>query len=181
MSGFQRLVIVCKANRHPAKMTLIGKFSFGLSGEWRNNGRTLHFHWGEKKRIYILTIVDRTTRCFLGYKIVWERTQAAIQDLVDEAVKAKHYFSDAFDAYERLWYHNGHYEVSEGKTDIYSVEGDNAEVRHYLASLARRSRCFSRCEKALDWAIKLFIYCFNHRQLLKQRFPNYPAHVFQSL
>jgi IS1 family transposase len=112
----------------------------------------------------------------MGYKIVWDRTQAAIQDLVDEAVKAKHYFSDAFDAYERLWYPYGHCEVSDGKTDTYSVEGDNAELRHYLA---RRSRCFSRCEKALDCAIKLFIYCFNQRQLLKQRFPNYPAHVFQ--
>lgn len=101
--------------------------------------------------------------------------------MVDEAVKAKHYYSDAFDAYDRLWYHYGHYEVSDGKTDTYSVEGDNSELRHYLARLARRSRCFSRCVEALEWAIQLFIYCFNRRQLVKQRFPNYPAHVFQSI
>jgi insertion element IS1 protein InsB len=103
----------------------------------------------------------------------------AIQDMVDEAVKAKRYHSDAFDAYDRLWYHYGSYEVSEGKTDTYSVEGDNAELRHYLARLARRSRCFSRCIKALEWAVRLFIYSFNRRQLHKQRFPDYPAHVFQ--
>jgi hypothetical protein len=27
--------------------------------------------------------------------------------------------------------------------------------------------------------LKLFMYCFNRRQLHKQRFPNYPALVFQ--
>ena len=107
----------------------------------RRNGRTLHFHRREKKPVYIITIVDRATRCFLSYKVVWERTQVAIQDMVDEAVKAKRYHSDAFDAYDRLWYHYGSYEVSEGKTDTYSVEGDNAELRHYLARLARRSCC----------------------------------------
>jgi IS1 family transposase len=99
--------------------------------------------------------------------------------MVDQAVKAKRYHSDAFDAYDRLWYHYGQYEVSQGKTDTFSVEGDNAELRHYLARLARRSRCFSRCIDALEWAVRLFIYCFNRRQLHKQRFPDYPAHVFQ--
>ena len=59
--------------------------------------------------------------------------------MVDKAVKAKQYHGDAFDVYERLWYHYCHYEVSEGKTDTYSVEGGNAELRHYLARLARRS------------------------------------------
>ncbi len=113
--------------------------------------------------------------------MVWERTQAALQDLVDEAAKAKQYYSDAFDAYDRLWYHFGRYEVSVGKSETYSVEGNNAELRHYLARLARRSRCFSRRAEALEAAIKLFVYCFNHRQLRKQRFPNYPAHVFQSI
>ena len=76
--------------------------------------------------------------------MVWERTQQAIQDLVDTAPKSKRYYSDAFDAYYRLWYHMGQYEVSQGKTDTYSVEAGNAELRHYLARLARSTRCFSR-------------------------------------
>lgn len=121
--------------------------------------------------------MDRATRCYLGYKLVWERTQEVIQDLVDDAPKAKRYYSDAFDAYDRLWYHFGRYEVSKGKNDTYSVEGDNAELRHYLARLARRSRCFSRCPEALHCALKLFIFAFNARQLHKQLFPNYQAHV----
>ena len=109
--------------------------------------------------------------------VVWERTQAAIQHMVDDAPKAQWYFSDGFDAYSRLWYHFGRYEVSEGKNDTYSVEGDNAELRHYLARLARKSRCFSRCLEALQSALKLFVFAFNRRQLHKQIFPTYQVHV----
>jgi hypothetical protein len=43
--------------------------------------------------------------------------QQDIQEIVDTAPKAKQYFSDAFEACDRLWYHYGPYEVSEGKTD----------------------------------------------------------------
>jgi len=147
--------------------------------ERSGDGRIVHLYRGQKNPIFVITIVDRLTRCFLGFRVVWQRTQEVIQELVDEAPKAKRYYSDAFDAYDRLWYHWGVYEVSQGKNDTYSVEGDNAELRHYLARLARRSRCFSRCPEALKAALKLFMYCFNHRQLHKQRFPNYSAHVYQ--
>jgi IS1 family transposase len=113
----------------------------------------------------------------LGWAVVWVRTQEAIQHIVDRAPKAKWYYSDGFDAYQWLWYHGGRYEVSKGKTDTYSVEADNAELRHYLARLARKSRCFSRCPYALECALGLFVYCFNSRQLHKQRFPEYESHV----
>jgi NAD(P)H-dependent FMN reductase len=67
--------------------------------------------------------------------------------------------------------------ISKGKADTYSVEVDNAELRHYLARLARQSRCFSRCPYALECALRLFVFCFNSRQLHKQHFPTYVAHV----
>jgi len=88
----------------------------------------------------VITIIDHLTRCYLGLKVVWQQTQEVIQDMVDEAPNAKRYYSDA---YERLWYHGGIYELSQGKTDTYSVEGDNAEL-HHLAQLARRSCSFFR-------------------------------------
>lgn len=122
-------------------------------------------------------MVDRKTRCILGWAVVWIRTQEAIQLTIDDAPKAKWYYSDGFDAYQWLWYHLGRYEVSQGKSETYSVEGDNAELRHCLARRARKSRCFSRCPYALECALRLFVDCFNSRQLYKQQYPNYPAHV----
>lgn len=121
-----------------------------------------------KNRIYILTLVDRDTGCFLGCMLVWVRTQHAIQIMVGFAPKAANYYSDAFDAYSRLWYHGGQYQFSQGKADTYSVEGGNTQLRHYLARLARSSSCFSRCPYALVCALGLFIYCYNGRQLYKQ-------------
>ena len=60
---------------------------------------------------------------------------------------------------------------------IHTLEADNAELRHYLARLARRSRYFSRCPYALSCALRLFVYSFNRRQLYKLRYPAYAAHV----
>jgi IS1 family transposase len=83
---------------------------------------------GDKKTGF--TIVDRQTGYFLGWKVVFQRTQQAIQDLVDPRPKSKRYYSDAFDAYYRLGYHTGQNKVSQDKTDTYSVEAGNAELRH---------------------------------------------------
>ena len=121
--------------------------------------------------------MDRQTRCILGWKVVWERTAEVIQQIVDEAPKAKMYFSDGWEAYASLWYHFGRYEVSQGKTDTYSVEAVNAELRHYLARLARSSRCFSRCPYALEYALRLFVFCFNSRQLHRRTYPAFSTHL----
>jgi hypothetical protein len=97
--------------------------------------------------------------------------------MLDEAPKAKQDYSAAFEADDRLWDHLGRSEVSEGKTDPYAVEGDNAELRHYLARLARSARGFARCPSALECALRLFVYCYTRRQLDKQLYPAYPAHI----
>ena len=63
------------------------------------------------------------------------------------------------------------------KSHTYAVEADNAELRHYLARLVRRSRCFSRSIHALWRVVKLFVFDSNRRQRYKTTLPNYPAHV----
>jgi hypothetical protein len=58
---------------------------------------------------------------------------------------------------------------------------DDAELRHYLACLASSSRSFSRCPYSLECALRLFVYCYKRRQLYKQLYPAYPAHIKDSL
>jgi insertion element IS1 protein InsB len=67
------------------------------------------------------------------------------------------------------------------KSETYRVEGDNAELRHYLARLGRKSRCFSRCIHALHRAVRLFVFPWNTRQLYRQAYPAYPAHLITFL
>lgn len=113
----------------------------------------------------------------VGWRILWQRNRKNFQELIDTSPKAQQYFSDQFPLYSSLSYYPGKFAVSEGKTETFSVEGVNAELRHYLARLVRRSRCFSRCPYALACAIKLFVYCYNSRQIYKHKYPKYSTHL----
>ena len=124
-----------------------------------------------------MTIVDRRTSCVLGWAVEPHREAETLQGMVDQAPQADFYYSDLFATYRQLIYAPGCYTPMPDKSETFRVEGDNAELRHYLARLARRSRCFSRCIHALRRAIKLFVYLWNARQLKRYRFPKYPTHL----
>jgi len=83
--------------------------------------------------------------------------------------------------YLALLYHPGIHITLPNKSQTYRVEGNNAELRHYLARLARRSRCFSRSLTVLWQAVKVFVYAWNRRQLYRHAYPIYPAHLMDFL
>ncbi len=66
-----------------------------------------------------------------------------------EAPQAAFYFSDLFAISGQRVDTPGHYTPMPDKSETYRVEGVNAELRHCLARLACRPRCFSRCIHAL--------------------------------
>jgi len=120
--------------------------------------------------------VDRASRCILSWDVVTERTSENMQACLERAPQAGQYYSDAFPVYDTLYY-GAPYELREDKKETYSVEAVNADLRHYLKRLARKSRCFSRCPYALICALRLFVFCYNQRQLRKRLYPAYPAHL----
>jgi insertion element IS1 protein InsB len=124
-----------------------------------------------------MTFVDRRTRCILSWRVVYERSGAVVQEMIQESVQGRTYYSDAFEAYQTALYWPADYHALDDKSETFSVEGDNADLRHYLARLVRRSRCFTRCIHALRCAVKLFVCAFNRRQLARHRFPAYPHHL----
>ena len=131
--------------------------------------------------------MERSTRKFLAWSVVVKRTKAAFEALVkrtkaafealvDAAPPAKQYYSDAFPVWAASWY-PGEYEALTNKSQTFSVEGGNADLRHYVARLARKNRCFSRCPNALFRAVDLFVRAWNARQDFKRRYPKLPANV----
>ena len=128
-----------------------------------------------------MTFVERKTSCIIGWSVQPERTQTELQAMLDASPQAVWYYSDLFATYKTLLYTPGTHTPMPDKSETYRVEGMNAELRHYLARLARRSRCFSRCIHALRRAIRLFVYAWNRRQLYRQAYPDYPAHLIQFL
>jgi insertion element IS1 protein InsB len=125
-----------------------------------------------------MTFVDRATRCIVGWRVAFYVSDDLLQVLADDAPQAHWYYSDALAAYQDLAFDFGIHFGMTDKSQTYSVEADNAELRHYLARLARKSRCFSRCIDALRAAVRLFVYCWNHRQLYKLT-SDYPSHLFE--
>ena len=75
-----------------------------------------------------MTCVDRANRCILGFGIVWERDWDTLQQVVDDAPPAHRYFSDGLPTYAQLLYPGSH-AVAPGKSEIFSVEGDDADPR----------------------------------------------------
>jgi IS1 family transposase len=121
-------------------------------------------------------VVDRATHCVLSWDAVPQRSTEALQACLERAPQAKQYYSDAFPVYDNLYY-GAPYELRLDKQETYAVEAVNADLRHYLKRLARRSRCFSRRLHSLVQNLKLFVYCYNQRQLAKRRFPKYCFHL----
>ena len=135
-------------------------------------GRVVHLCEAEKNKIYVLTVVDRATHCLLSWDAVSERSTQNLQACLERAPQARQYYSDAFPAYDNLYY-GAPYEMRSDKKETYSVEAVNADLRHYLKRLARKSRCFSRRLDALLRNLRIFAYCYNQRQLMKQKYPQY--------
>jgi insertion element IS1 protein InsB len=117
----------------------------------------------------------------VGWSVVEVRDGDALQEVVDQAPASPRYFSDGFCVYQALMYAPGKHEVAPGKSETYSVEGGNADLRHYLARLGRKSRCFSRCIEALRRAVFLFVHCYNQRQLWQRAHPKYKRNVIDFL
>lgn len=132
-----------------------------------------------------MTWVSRADRCFTAHCAVWERSEEDLRRMVwRESPSATKYYNDAFVLYDTMGYPGEHQSLP-NKKQTYSVEAGNSELRHfsclnqtrYLARLARRTRCFSRCIDALRRAVDLFVFAWNRRQRFKRDNPTLPANV----
>lgn len=101
--------------------------------------------------------------------------------MLDRTPQAVWYFSDLFATYKALLYTPGIHTPMPDKSETYRVEGMNAELRHFLKRLVRKTRSFSRCILALCRSIKLFVFAWNRRQLYRRRYPDYPSHLIDFL
>jgi len=54
--------------------------------------------------------------------------------------------------------------VSVGKRDTHTIEGRNSELRHYLARLHRKTKCYSKSLDGSSQAVKLFVWDWNRCQ-----------------
>ena len=92
-----------------------------------------------KNRVYAITLLSRDTREIVGFDIAFNKSRERIQRLVDRSMKARQYYSDAYSAYAEVRYEGAHTSLK-NKSQTYTVEGVNSDLRHYIPPLRRRSK-----------------------------------------
>ena len=87
--------------------------------------------------------------------------------MVNAAPEAEYYCTDG---YLDVIYPGKHIYNIHNKNDTFTVEGVNADLRHYIPTLARRSRCFPRKLENLQAVLAVFVQAYNRFGLQKYRY-----------
>ena len=127
----------------------------------------MYWFIGKKRRskarenTYILTMVSRKPRQIVGAEAAFNKSPVRVQRIVDGASPASVYCTDGWLGYVDVVYPGRHIRNRRDKSDTFTVEGINADLRHYIPGLARRRRCFYRSLETLRAVLKLFVCSYN--------------------
>ena len=120
--------------------------------------------------MYLMTLVCRKTREIVGFDVALDKSLDRIQNLIDSSPKAKNYYSDSYFVYDMVSYFGKHDSLM-NKSQTYTVEGVNSDLRKYIPALQRRSKCFFRSIDTAKNVLKVFVKAFNSFSLAKFNYP----------
>lgn len=127
-------------------------------------------HTETKENTYIMTMVSREPRQIVGFDVAFDKSPERIQRIVDNGPNADYYCTDGYFGYVDIIYPGKHIRNIHDKSDTYTVEGVNADLRHYIPILARRSRCFPRSLETLKAVVSVFVDAYNRFGRAKNKF-----------
>ena len=114
-----------------------------------------------KENVYLMTMVSRCSREIVGFDVAYDKSPERIQKMVDVAPTSSKYCTDGWWGYVDVVYPGKHERNISDKSETYTVEGVNADLRHYIPILARRSRCFARSLETLYAVVEVFVEAYN--------------------
>ena len=120
-----------------------------------------------RENVYLMTMVSREPRQIVGFDVAYDKSPDRIQKIVDAAPCAKEYCTDGYLEYIDVVYPGTHVRNVHDKSDTYTVEGVNSNLRHYIPILARRSRCFARKLETLKAVVEVFVDAYNRFGIAK--------------
>ena len=127
-------------------------------------------HTETRENVYVMTMVSREPRQIVGFDVALDKTAARIQNIVDHAPPAEKYCTDGYVGYLDVDYYGAHHVRNiHDKSDTFTVEGVNADLRHYIPLLARRSRCFARKLETLRAVVEVFVEAYNQFGVAKNK------------
>ena len=127
-------------------------------------------HTETRENVYVMTMVSREPRQIVGFDVAFDKSPERIQNIVDNAPSAEQYCTDGYLGYIDIVYPGTHIRNICNKKDTFTVEGINADLRHYIPILARRSRCFPRKLETLKAVLEVFVDAYNRFGSAKMKF-----------
>ena len=106
-------------------------------------------------------MLSREPRQIVAFAVDNSVNAAAIQHMVDNTLQADKYCTDGAQVYLGVDFIGRHKRNIRDKSDTPNIEGSNADIRHYIAGLRRRSRCFFRKKETLEAVLSVFVYAYN--------------------
>ena len=106
-------------------------------------------------------MVSRNPRQIVSFDVALDKSPARIQNMIDTSPPAEKYYTDGWSGYVDVAYPGKHVRNTRDKSDTFTVEGVNADLRHYIPILARRSRCFARKLETLQAVVDVFVDAYN--------------------
>lgn len=123
-----------------------------------------------RENTYIMTMISRFPRQIVGFRVDQSVNSTALQKIVDSVPSAENYCTDGCLIYLDVDFGGKHIRNSHNKTDTHTIESTNADLRHYIPGLARRSRCFYRKQETLEAVLSVFIDAYNKYGEAKQKY-----------
>ena len=108
-----------------------------------------------------MTMLSREPRQIVAFSVDNSVNASRIQEMVDNTVQAEKYYTDGGQSYLGVDFIGRHVRNMSDKSDTHNIEGSNADIRHYIAGLRRKSRCFFRKTETLIAVLRIFIYAYN--------------------
>ena len=121
-------------------------------------------------------MVSREPRQIVAFEVDNVIRPERIQSMVDRTPGATNDYTDGGTVYLDVIFAGAHQRNIRNKATTHIIEGSNADIRHYIAGLRRKSRCFFRSIETLRAVLSLFIDAYNRfgdaKRRYKQRHPN---------
>jgi len=106
-------------------------------------------------------MLSREPRQIVAFAVDNSVNAACIQTMADNTMQAEKYYTDGEPSYLGVDFIGQHMRNIRDKSDTHNIEGSNADLRHYIAGLQRRSRCFFRKLETLIAVLRIFVYVHN--------------------
>jgi len=114
-----------------------------------------------RENTYVVPVISRTPRQIVSFGVEQSKSAETIQSIVDKAPYAYQFNTDGYFAYMDVVFPGHHKRNYHDKKDTFNVESVNADIRHYIPGLRRRSRCFYRSLETLRAIFSIFVNAYN--------------------